>query len=104
MRFGLVSPYPGTLDASVLKPAAIASLITILVGLIFFDIRRIHRRLAGVAAFGMVSAYIQILCNLSGAYPTIFDFLFATSIPPLVAVLVAMQIPKLQNLRLKKAL
>lgn len=104
IRFGLVSPYPGTLDASVLKTAAIASLITILVGLIFFDIRRVHRRLAGMAAFGMVSTYIQILCNLSGAYPTIFDFLFATSIPPLIAVLVAMQIPKLQNLRLKKAL
>lgn len=101
MRIGIGSPYPKAVDASYLKMAAAASLVSILVGFIVFDIRRLHRRLTGVAVFGMVFAYIQIFSNLTAS--TIFDFVCATSIPPLIAVLIVLPIRKLQGYLLHEA-
>jgi hypothetical protein len=73
------------------------SIVSVLIGLVFFDIRKLHRRLAGVAVFGMVFSYIHILSGLTRPYATLLDFVYATSIPSLIAVLFVLPIRRLQN-------
>jgi hypothetical protein len=96
-RFGLLSFYPCVVDAALLKMVAEFSLVSVLVGLIIFDVRKLHNRLAGVAAFSMVFAYIQIFINLTRSNGTLFIFICATSITPLIAVLSVLPIRKLQD-------
>jgi hypothetical protein len=103
MRIGILSFYPDVVDAAYLKLAAAASMVSILVGFIVFDIRKLHRRLTGVAVFGMILAYIQILSHRTRPPNALIDFAFATSIPPLIAVLSALPIRKLQRYLLLKA-
>jgi hypothetical protein len=103
VRFGLLSFYPNRVDAGVLWMTAAFSLVSVLVGLALFDVRKLHRRLAGVAAFSMVFAYIQILSNLTRPNASLPAFIFATSLPPLIAVLTIMQFQKLQRLLLREA-
>ncbi|MBN1569073.1 MAG: hypothetical protein JXA73_14585 [Acidobacteria bacterium] len=100
-RFGLLSFYPDGIDAGVLWMTAAFSLVSVLVGLTVFDIRKLHRRLAGVAAFSMVFAYIQILSNLTRPDASLLNLIFATSLPPLITVLIVLQIQKLQNCLLR---
>jgi len=82
---------------------AALSLVSVLVSLAIFDIRKLPRRLAGVAAFSMVFAYIQILGNLTRSNASLLAFIFATSLPPLTAVLITMQFQNLQRLLLREA-
>jgi|WetSurSiteA1Bulk_404760.scaffolds.fasta_scaffold06891_4 hypothetical protein len=102
-RFGLLSFYPDKIDAGLLGMTAALSLVSVLVSLAIFDIRKLPRRLAGVAAFSMVFAYIQILGNLTRSNASLLAFIFATSLPPLTAVLITMQFQKLQRLLLREA-
>ncbi len=102
-RFGLLSFYADGIDAGVLWMTAAFSLVSVLVGLTVFDIRKLHRRLAGVAAFSMVFAHIQILSNLTRPNASLLNLIFATSLPPLIAVLITMQIQKLQACLLREA-
>jgi hypothetical protein len=102
-RVGILSLYPGVVDVDLLKIVAAFSIVSILVGLSVFDIRKLHRRLAGVAVFGMVFAYIQILSSLTRPHATLFSFVCATSIPPLVAILIIFPIHKLQGYLLHEA-
>ena len=60
-------------------------------------------RLAAIAVFGMVFAYIQILSNLTHPYANLFGFLYATSIPLLTAMLIVLPIHRLQEHLLQKA-
>jgi hypothetical protein len=102
-RFGLLSFYPDKIDAGLLGMTAAFSLVSVLVGLTVFDIRKLHRRLSGVAAFSLVFAYIQILSNLTRSNASLLTFAFATSIPPLIAVLAVLPIRKLQGYLLREA-
>jgi hypothetical protein len=97
MRAGLLFCYPDTVNLSLLKIVLAFSIVSVLVGLTVFDVRRLHRRLSGVAAFSMVFGYIQILSNLTRDNGNLFYLLCVTSIPPLVAVLMALPIRKLQD-------
>lgn len=102
-RLGILSLQPGAVDAAFLKMVAAFSTVAALVGLVAFDIRKLHLRLAGVAAFGMVFAYIKILSNLTQPQAAYFNFICATAIPPLVAVLIVLPIHRLQEHLLKRA-
>ena len=100
---GLLSFYPDKIDTGVLWTTAAFSLVSVLVGLTVFDIRKLHRRLAGVAAFSMVFAYVKILSNLTSSNASLLALIFATSLPPLIAVLIAMQFRKLQGFLLRES-
>jgi hypothetical protein len=102
-RVGILSLHPGFVDAEFLKMVVVFSIVPVLAGLIVFDVRKLHLRLAGIAVFSMVYAYIQILSNLTRPYATIFDLVCATTIPPLLAVLIIFPIHRLQEHLLKKA-
>jgi hypothetical protein len=102
VRFGILLPDPrAAVDAASLKTAAIASMISILVGLVVFDIRRLRRRLAGVAVFGMFICYCQILSHLH-SHLTGLELVLTTSIPLLTAVLIIVPLGKLQSYLLHK--
>jgi hypothetical protein len=96
-RFGILPLYRGAPDVSLLKTVAAFSIVSVLVGLTVFDIRRIHRRLAAVAAFSMVFSYMRIFSNLTGDNGSILYLVCAASIAPLIAVLVILPIGKLQD-------
>jgi hypothetical protein len=96
-RFEILPLYRGAPDVSLLKTVAAFSIVSVLVGLTVFDVRRLPRRLAGVAAFGMVFSYMKILSNLTHANASVFYLVCATSIPPLVAVLMMLPLGKLQD-------
>jgi hypothetical protein len=102
-RFGLLSFYPDRIDTGFLGMTAAFSLVSVLVGLAVFDIRKLHRRLAGVAAFSMVFTYVQVLSNLTRSNSSFWALVFATSIPPLIAVLAVLPIQKLQAYLLREA-
>ena len=102
-RFGLLSVYPRAVDASSLKTVAAFSIVSLLVGLTVYDVRRLHRRLAGLAGFSMIYTYIQILSNLSCDNGNLFYLVCATSIPPIVVVLIALPIQRLQSFLLREA-
>jgi hypothetical protein len=100
MRLGVLVPYPATIDLTLLVLGTGASIFSLLVGLTVFDIRRLPRRLSGLAALGMVFAWIDVCCHF-GKH-SILEFVFATSIPVLVAILIALPIQKLQGRLLKE--
>ena len=102
-RFGLLSVYPRTIDSSSLKLVAAFSIVSVLVGLAVFDVRRLHRRLAGLAAFSMIFAYIQILSNLTRDNGSLLFLACAASVPPLIAGSAVLLIHKLQSLLLREA-
>jgi hypothetical protein len=103
VRFGIVSVYPPAVDISLLKTVAAFSIVSALVGLTVFDVRRLHRRLAGVAAFSMVYGYTHILSSLTRDNGNLFYLLCASSVPPLVALLMVLPIQKLQHRLLREA-
>ena len=74
-----------------------------LVALAIFDIRKLRRRIAGIAVFGMVFSNMQILSNLTRPHATLFGFVCATSIPPLMAIFILLPIHKLQGYLLHEA-
>ncbi len=94
---GFISAQPIAPDSTLLRGIAAAWLVTMLVSYSVYDIRRLGRRLAGMAVFGMVFAFVQILSNFNGSYISIWNFVYATSIPPLLAVLTLLSIQRLQN-------
>jgi len=102
-RIGMLSLHPHAVDAAFLKMVAEFSIVAVLVGLIVFGIRKLHLRLAGVAVFGMVFAQMQILSNMTSSNSALLDFMCATSIPPLMAVLIVLPIYRLQEHLLQKA-
>jgi hypothetical protein len=101
-RFGILSLHHIAIDASLLKTVAAFSIVSVLVGLTVFDVRRLHRRFAGLAAFSMVYGYTHILINLTRDNGSVFYILCATSIPPLMAMLIALPIQKLQGFLLRE--
>ncbi|HTY64697.1 MAG TPA: hypothetical protein VMG30_20785 [Acidobacteriota bacterium] len=102
-RVGILFLRPGVFDADLVKTVAAFSVVSVFFGLVVFDIRKLHRRLPAVAVFGMVFACIRILSNLRRPYASLIYFVCATSIPPLMAVLMALPIHKLQKRLLQKA-
>lgn len=97
VRFGLLSQDPRVaLDAAWLKTAAMASIISLLVGLVVFDIRRLRRRFAAVAIFGMFVCYCQVLTHLHGPLAGL-ELVFTSSIPVLTAGLILLPLGKLQS-------
>ncbi len=77
-------------------------LCSLLVGLSVFDIRRLHRRLSGLAAFGMVVAWIDICVHMTGAH-SIIELVLATSIPVVLSLMIELPIQKLRGNLLKEA-
>jgi len=102
MQFGFLALYPARIDATLLILGAVASMFSLLIGLTVFDIRRLHRRLSGLAAFGMVFAWIEICLHLTGSH-SILEFVFATSLPVLLVALITFLIRKLQVYLLREA-
>ena len=86
-----------------LKIVVAFSIVSALVALAIFDVRKLHRRIAGIAVFGMVFSNMQILSSLTRPLATLFDFACATSIPPLMALLILLPIHKLRGYLLHEA-
>lgn len=86
-----------------LKIAFAFSMVSVLVGLAIFDIRKLHHHIAGVAAFGMAFAYIQILSNMTRSTASLSGLAMVASIPPLMAVLAGIPIRKLKSRLLREA-
>jgi hypothetical protein len=95
--------HPGVVDVDLLKTVAAFSIVSVLVALAIFDIRKLHWRIAGIAVFGMVFSNMKFLSNLTRPHATLFDFVCATSIPPLMAILILLPIHKLQGYLLHEA-
>jgi hypothetical protein len=93
---------PETVDFSTLKMTLAACTVSMIAGLIVFDIRKLHQRIAGIAALGMIFAWIKLLVNLT-APPCLLSSIFATSLPPLIAVLMILPIKKIQQFLLQEA-
>jgi hypothetical protein len=102
MRLGFMTLYPTRLDPTLPILGLGAMLCSLLVGLTVFDIRRLHQRLAGLAVFGMVFAWIDICVDLTGAH-SILELVFATSIPVMLSFMIELPIRKLQGCLLKEA-
>jgi hypothetical protein len=102
-RIGMLNFSFAVINLPLLKMIAAFSITSILVVLIFFDIRKVHLRLAGGASFAMVFAYINILSSLTQLYATIPMLLLATSLPLLITVLSIMPIQKLRDRFLSEA-
>jgi hypothetical protein len=102
-RIGMLNVSYVAIDFSAMKMTAVFSIVSVLIGLIFFDVRKVHRRMAAVAAFGMVFPYMKILSSMTRPYASIPILLFATSLPPLIAVLFIFPIRKLQDRLLREA-
>jgi cytochrome c biogenesis factor len=86
----------GSFNVFQLKIIAAFCIVSILMALICFDIRKLHLRTAGAASFAMVFAYIKILCNLTVPFASISMLLLATSIPALIMLI---SIRSIQSLR-----
>ncbi len=56
-RVGILSLHPGVVDVDLLKTVAAFSIVSVLVAFAIFDIRKLHRRIAGIAVFGMVFSH-----------------------------------------------
>jgi hypothetical protein len=102
-KVGILSLNPGVIDIDLIKIVAAFSIVSVLVALAIFDIRKLHLRIAGIAVFGMVFSNMQILSSLTRPHATLFDFLCATSIPPLMAMLIVLPVHRLQEHLLQKA-
>jgi hypothetical protein len=102
-RVGILSLHPGVVDVDLLKTVAAFSIVSVLVAFAVFDIRKLHRRIAGIAVFGMVFSNMQILSNLTRPHATLFGFVCTTSIPPLIAILILLPIHKLPGCLLHEA-
>jgi hypothetical protein len=102
MQLGFLHPSAARFDPTLLILGAGSALVSLLVGLTVFDIRRLHRRLSGLAAFGMVFAWINICLHLTGSH-SILEFVFATSMPVLWALLIALPLRKLRRYLLQEA-
>jgi hypothetical protein len=102
LRGWLIPLVSGGIDPRVLKMTVAACVVALLIGFLVFDIRKLHRRIAGMAAFGMVFAWIELLSNMS-APSSLCTFICATSLPPLIAVLMIYPIQKLQEFLLQEA-
>jgi hypothetical protein len=95
VRSGIVPIHPMRLDLSLWPMVATASVVTIVVGLMVFDIRRLANRLTGLAGFGMFYCYCQILQSLTRPVDAL-SLVLATSIPLLAAALVILPIRKIR--------
>jgi hypothetical protein len=102
LRSGIFPLLSGGFDARTLKLTAAACAVSLLVGFLVFDIRKLHRRIAGIAALGMVFAWIELLMQMRGPQ-SIAALICATSLPPLIAVLMISPIKKLQQFLLQEA-
>lgn len=102
LRSGIFPLISGGIDARTLKMTAAACAVSLLAGVLVFDIRRLHRRIAGIAAFGMVFTWIELLLQMRGPQ-SISALIFATSLPPLIAILMIFPIQKLQQCLLQEA-
>jgi hypothetical protein len=102
LRSGLFPLISGGIDARTLKMAAAACVVSLLAGLLIFDIRKLHRRTAGIAALGMVFTWIKLLVHIRGPQ-SIGALVLATSLPALIAVLMILPIQKLQQFLLQEA-
>lgn len=102
MRFGRIALYPTRLDPTLLVLGFGAMFLSLLVGLTVFDIRRLHRRLSGLAVFGMIFVWIDICIHLTGGH-SILELVFVTSIPVMLSFMIELPIRKLQGCLLKEA-
>lgn len=102
MRLGFMTLYPTRLDPALTVLGFGAIVCSMLVGLTVFDIRRLHRRLSGLAVFGMVFAWIDICVHMTGSH-SILEFVFATSIPVMLSFMIELPVRKLQGCLLKEA-
>jgi hypothetical protein len=96
-RIGMLGFGYGAINVHLLKTIAAFSIVSILVVLVCFDIRKVHLRPAAAASFAMVFAYVKILSNLTQPYVTIPTLLIATSLPPIIALLCIMPIQKMRD-------
>jgi hypothetical protein len=96
MRLGMLDLNLSSINVFQLKNIAPSCIVSILIALIVFDIRRLHLRTAGVASFAMIFAYINILRDMTRPYDSIPMLLLATSIPALIMLF---SIKSIQTLR-----
>jgi hypothetical protein len=101
IRFGILAPNFNPLEPALLHVAAIASLVSLLFSLVVFDFRKLHRRLTGMAVFGMFLCYVWIFRNFKPCLG--MELVFPVSLPLLTAAFMALPIRVLQKLMLRDA-
>jgi hypothetical protein len=102
IRSGIVPLVSRGVDAGIMKMLAEACIAALLAGFLVFDIRKLHRRIAGIAALGMFYAWIGQLTELRGLQ-SVEALIATTSLPALIAILMISPIQKLRQYMLREA-